>query len=816
MDRIIDIIIPIYNAYEDLVKCVQSVREYTEIGKYRLILINDNSTDNRVKEFLDKISGNDIIVFHNETNQGFSSNINKGMKCSENDVILLNSDTIVTERWLNKIEECAYSYDRIGTVTPLSNSATLASIPVFGHDNKLPKNLSIKQISEVVEKYSLKKYPQIPVAVGFCMYIKREVIAKIGYFDAKTFGKGYGEENDFCYRAELAGYIHVLCDDTFIYHKGTASFLSDEKQKLIEKHTEVLEERYECFMKATHEFCIQNPQQYIRDNFNFWMNFYNQKKNVLLVLHEDFEKGILGGTQLHVKNLIDGLQDDVNFFLVSKDKNKLKIVSYVENEKNIFIKNLEDIENCPSLFKRELKILFSEILDIFRIDLVHVHHLQGLSLDIFYEAHKRNIPILTTIHDFWFLCPTIFLTNLMGNVCEIYQGELCDECLKKSLGFQNKSCYIERWQEECHNALRLSSLIIAPSESARKQVLNYYADLDSKIKVVEHGVEKNIKEKNEPFVVQKSDKIRFYIEKNTLEMENGSLISGWAFLEDVDNSNLKIFVRILDNDYHEEHYLVEKENRMDVDEYFEGNGKYVYSGFKVNIHKYKLKPGKAKISILIGLNSIWYETDQEEIFIRKKKRKENNKVIKVAFLGGLSKIKGAEFAYQMIKKSDPKKIEWYILGNIDPNEKLYSLEKENLYKLGRYERTDIQSIFDGYGIDMVCILSICSETYSYTLTEAIMCGRPVLALDRGAVGERLKKLDAGWIMPGNASYEDILERIENIRIEKEYLHKKGDLKQLGIKDVKKMIEEYREIYKILFRNDILHNKFSVKKWVKEL
>ena len=61
------------------------------------------------------------------------------------------------------------------------------------------------------------------------MYVKQEAYELVGEFDAKTFGRGYGEENDFCCRCSMLGYTHVLCDDTFIYHAGTASFASEEK-----------------------------------------------------------------------------------------------------------------------------------------------------------------------------------------------------------------------------------------------------------------------------------------------------------------------------------------------------------------------------------------------------------------------------------------------------------------------------------------------------------------------------------------------------------------------------------------------------------
>lgn len=211
----VDIIVPIYNAFEDLRICLDSIYKNTDLQGNRLILINDNSPDERIKPYLDKQSethGN-VIVIHNGSNKGFSANINLGMAQSrDHDVILLNSDTVVTRNWVEKMTACAYSDPAVGTVTPVSNNATLCSVPLFCEENKLPEGLGIEKAAELVERCSFRDYPDITVAHGFCMLVKREVIETIGNFDAETFGRGYGEENDFCNRAEQAGYKHVMCE----------------------------------------------------------------------------------------------------------------------------------------------------------------------------------------------------------------------------------------------------------------------------------------------------------------------------------------------------------------------------------------------------------------------------------------------------------------------------------------------------------------------------------------------------------------------------------------------------------------------------
>ena len=75
---------------------------------------------------------------------------------------------------------------------------------------------------------------EIPTGVGFCMYITRSSLNAVGLFDADRFGRGYGEENDFCMRAAKSGYKHVLAHNTFVYHAGGVSF-GEEKAPRVKK-----------------------------------------------------------------------------------------------------------------------------------------------------------------------------------------------------------------------------------------------------------------------------------------------------------------------------------------------------------------------------------------------------------------------------------------------------------------------------------------------------------------------------------------------------------------------------------------------------
>lgn len=256
----IDIIIPIYEGLEQTIECIDSVMRFKNSNDHRIIIINDCSPNKDINIFLEKIEQENILILTNETNQGFIKTVNRGMSISEkNDVILLNSDTIVTKRWVEKMREASYSSTEIGTVTALTNNGTIASVPIFNKDNQLPEGYTIDSFSDLIEKISNKVYPTIPTCVGHAVYIKREVINKVGLFDFETFGKGYGEENDFSARVILAGYKNILADNTYIYHYGSTSFRKD-KLTYVKNNRKKLYKKFWWYRLYFKKYMIFNSQ----------------------------------------------------------------------------------------------------------------------------------------------------------------------------------------------------------------------------------------------------------------------------------------------------------------------------------------------------------------------------------------------------------------------------------------------------------------------------------------------------------------------------------------------------------------------------
>jgi GT2 family glycosyltransferase len=243
---------------------------------HSLLLIDDASTDPGTVEYLTDfyarhaLALNITLVRHSQ-NQGFVRTANEGLRRSTRDVVLLNSDTIVTAGWVDKLQKAAYSDWRIATVTPLSNNATICSVPEIAKENELPPGHTVESFGALIDRIALRHYPRLPTAVGFCMYIRRKALDEIGFLDELRFGRGYGEENDFCLRASRQGWIHVLDDATFVYHKGGVSFTDDVKRAEVEKHLAVLDRLYPDYLSMVHQFLAENPLSYLHQHLQFWL-----------------------------------------------------------------------------------------------------------------------------------------------------------------------------------------------------------------------------------------------------------------------------------------------------------------------------------------------------------------------------------------------------------------------------------------------------------------------------------------------------------------------------------------------------------------
>ena len=193
----IDLIIPIYNGYDYLKKLLVDIRK-TKV-KSHIILVDDKSPDEKIlpllKEYSSKYDNVELVC--NEENLGFVKTVNKGLSLSNNHVVLVNTDVELPDEWLERLMYPIVKYGNVASTTPFANSATIFSFPNFAENNPIYKGLSVDEIDAYFKAFK-PRYTVVPTGMGFLMGMNRNVINEIGFLDEESFGKGFGEENDWC------------------------------------------------------------------------------------------------------------------------------------------------------------------------------------------------------------------------------------------------------------------------------------------------------------------------------------------------------------------------------------------------------------------------------------------------------------------------------------------------------------------------------------------------------------------------------------------------------------------------------------------
>lgn len=251
----IDIVLCVHNAPEEVTNCLDSIAKTRINPNQNLIIIDDgskNTTTAILKHFVSQHEW--AKLERNEIAQGYTKAANKGISLSTGElVILLNSDTIVTDGWAEKMADALVTTPGTGLVGPMSNAASHQSIP--DHESKnnqtaintLPDQLTPEDMNRFCEQWtSANIFPRVPLVHGFCFGITRQLIDTIGLLDEESFPKGYGEENDYCFRASNAGFGLVIATNTFVFHVKSKSYsdeirvplMKESSKKLRQLHTD--------------------------------------------------------------------------------------------------------------------------------------------------------------------------------------------------------------------------------------------------------------------------------------------------------------------------------------------------------------------------------------------------------------------------------------------------------------------------------------------------------------------------------------------------------------------------------------------------
>jgi GT2 family glycosyltransferase len=218
------VILPVFNAAKDLRRLLDRLPETIDPDQ-PFVIVDDASDAPEIAGLLDEFAlrhGPTTVIRH-DRNKGFVASVNEAIDAADpgGHVVILNSDALPPAGWVRRLVAPIETYPDIASVTPFSNTAEILSIPAPGHAPNLDAG-AVDLIDRAARRLASGEIA-LPTGIGFCMAMNRRFLDRIGSFDP-AFGRGYGEEVDWCCRAVAAGGRHVVQTRLFVGHRGGASF----------------------------------------------------------------------------------------------------------------------------------------------------------------------------------------------------------------------------------------------------------------------------------------------------------------------------------------------------------------------------------------------------------------------------------------------------------------------------------------------------------------------------------------------------------------------------------------------------------------
>src|SRR5262249_17318872 len=461
-----------YRGFAQTRRCIETLltSRASNLAFGRLILIDDYSPEPELRSYLSEVARREaVVLLTNATNLGFVASVNRGMICAApNDVVLLNNDKEVWGNWVDRLSIQAYADFRIGTVTPLSNNATICSYPDIGGQPSLPPGTTLQTLDTACAAANALRAVQIPTGVGSCMYIKRSCLDRVGLFDESTFATGYGEETDFCQRASAHGWIHVLAGDVFVFHLGEISFGTSSQEKKA-KASAVMRERHPGYEPAVAGWIGQDPALPLRLALTAALWRLSRQPVILHVLHSWG-----GGTEKHVAELAERLATSARHLVLITKRSAHHVAFLLLMPESVCWRALE--------FASTTMTDVVPFLRSFGLTRVHVHSFADLIDQILPFLKQLALPYDLTIHDYGVICPRVNLVRHDATYCREPDEKGCLRCLLEE-GYKLADDILW-WRHHGLSIIREADRVLCPSIDTGKRIRYYVAD--SRIVIAPH------------------------------------------------------------------------------------------------------------------------------------------------------------------------------------------------------------------------------------------------------------------------------------------------------------------------------------------
>ena len=466
------VVIPVYRGLIYTRACLDSVVRSVPQGT-RVIVVDDCSPEPAMMELLGRLhAAGQIELLRLPSNRGFPGAVNAGLAaCPEQDIVLLNSDTLVPPGWLERLRAAAYASPNTGTATPLSNDATILSYPDPEGGNPVPDAAACEAMDRLAQRANGKQTVEIPTGIGFCLYLRHDCLAQVGPLREDVFAQGYGEENDFCMRARALGWRHVGVTGVFVAHVGGQSF-GAARDHLIRRNLAILNRLHPGYDALIAQHVAADPLAPHRRRMDeaLWTEG-GRARAVVLITHAGG-----GGVDVMIAARCaalaqEGAQGGVRAIVLRPAPGGCRVDD-------------PDAPNLRYAIPTELPAL-ARLLRSDRIMRIELHHRLGHAPEIMDLAAVLKVPWEVYVHDYAWFCQRIALVGPEQRYCGEPDLQGCAECVADLGTLFEEDIAMPDLVARSALDLGRAQRVIAPSRDTAQRIARHFPGVRAEVQAWE-------------------------------------------------------------------------------------------------------------------------------------------------------------------------------------------------------------------------------------------------------------------------------------------------------------------------------------------
>jgi GT2 family glycosyltransferase/glycosyltransferase involved in cell wall biosynthesis len=469
--RPVDVVVPVYAGCDETMACLDAVLARKGRG-VRVVVVDDASPETALAAALDRLAARRrIVLIRHDRNRGFPSSANAGLRaCAGRDVVLLNSDVLVPAGWLDRLREAAYAARDIGTVTPLTNDGSIVSYPGPAETNMVPSTAEATRLDTLARRANGAAVADIPVGVGFCLYLRRDCLDATGPLREDAFAQGYGEEVDFCLRARGLGWRHVAATGLYAAHLGGRSF-GPARRVLLARNQAVLNALHPGFEAIVSAWAAEGGLAVPRRRLDQarWRAARPRRagSSVLLVTHDAG-----GGVERHIADRCTALTAAGVRPIV------LRPARTAGGGPAVALGGL-DADAYPNLIyamPSELRAL-AAMLRAERPAHAELHHLLGHDPALLDLLRLLGLRYDVAIHDYAWFCPRVALVDGQRRYCGEPDVAACEACVAEAGRLDAGEGPVRALIDRSARVLAGARRVVAPSADAATRLRRHFPRL---------------------------------------------------------------------------------------------------------------------------------------------------------------------------------------------------------------------------------------------------------------------------------------------------------------------------------------------------